>query len=301
MKTVEILMSTYNGSKTIERQIISILNQKDVKVHITIRDDGSKDTTCKEIERLIGVYRDSITLIKGVNFGWKKSFIELIKLARKADYYGFSDQDDYWLPEKLIMSIKLMENDKSDGVKLAHVNSLCTNNKLEIQDEQQKRYDKPRNRKAVIAQEYFQGCSMLWNNEAMILLQSYTPKSDVAHDFWVGTVCYYLGTIYYCDTPLFYHIRYDNNSSCDGNVRAGRKKRIDMIKNDGIVYMNPAADLISGYSDSLLKKDLRFLKEVVESKNNVIKRVKLILMPGFRRESIKSTCLFKIMILLGRY
>ena len=39
---VEVLMATYNGAKYVGRQIDSILMQKNVNVHITIRDDGSK-------------------------------------------------------------------------------------------------------------------------------------------------------------------------------------------------------------------------------------------------------------------
>ena len=41
MRNIEILMSTYNGARYVGRQIDSILNQKNVDVHITIRDDGS--------------------------------------------------------------------------------------------------------------------------------------------------------------------------------------------------------------------------------------------------------------------
>ena len=45
MKTVQILLSSYNGEKYISRQIDSILQQKDVEVHLLIRDDGSTDGT----------------------------------------------------------------------------------------------------------------------------------------------------------------------------------------------------------------------------------------------------------------
>lgn len=301
MKNIEILLSSYNGAKTIRNQIESILNQRNVAVHLTIRDDGSFDETCKVVDELSTKYPDSITLIRGQNCGWKKSFLALLRLAKKADYYGFSDQDDIWMPEKLFTSISIMEEDGEDGIKLIHVNSICTNEQLKIQKEQQKRYSQPKNHKAVIAQEYFQGCSMLWNNQAMEMLRRYIPQGNVAHDFWVGIVCYYLGKIYYCDTPLFYHIRYVKNSSSDGNVNAGRKKRMKMIASGETVYMNPAQDLLCGYSDLISGENLRFLKDVVESRNSFLKRMKLICMPDFRRENLKSTCIFKLMLLLGKY
>ena len=42
---VKVLLSSYNGEKYIDKQINSILNQKDIDVRILIRDDGSKDNT----------------------------------------------------------------------------------------------------------------------------------------------------------------------------------------------------------------------------------------------------------------
>ena len=45
MKSILVLMSTYNGEKYIEQQIDSILKQQLVKVYLFIRDDGSSDKT----------------------------------------------------------------------------------------------------------------------------------------------------------------------------------------------------------------------------------------------------------------
>ena len=46
---INVLMSTYNGEKYLKEQIDSILGQKGVDVHLTIRDDGSGDRTCEII------------------------------------------------------------------------------------------------------------------------------------------------------------------------------------------------------------------------------------------------------------
>lgn len=42
---VVVVMSTYNGEKYLTEQIDSILAQKNVRVELFIRDDGSKDST----------------------------------------------------------------------------------------------------------------------------------------------------------------------------------------------------------------------------------------------------------------
>ena len=44
-KKVAILMSTYNGQRYLNEQIISIVNQTYGNWHLYIRDDGSKDNT----------------------------------------------------------------------------------------------------------------------------------------------------------------------------------------------------------------------------------------------------------------
>lgn len=54
MKRIEILMSAYNGDKFIEEQIESIMRQRDVDVHLTIRDDGSSDETVSVIKKNAG-------------------------------------------------------------------------------------------------------------------------------------------------------------------------------------------------------------------------------------------------------
>ena len=45
MKKVTVIMSAYNGSKYIERQLDSIFRLKDVDVTCYVRNDGSTDKT----------------------------------------------------------------------------------------------------------------------------------------------------------------------------------------------------------------------------------------------------------------
>ena len=44
-KSVQVVMSTYNGEKYLKEQIDSILSQEGVDVRLYIRDDGSSDRT----------------------------------------------------------------------------------------------------------------------------------------------------------------------------------------------------------------------------------------------------------------
>ena len=116
MRRVLILLSTYNGEKYLREQLDSILSQKDVDITVLVRDDGSKDSTCKILEEYKTKHKNIVVHIEN-NIGCKKSFFTLLKYAKENhnnyDYYAFSDQDDVWLDDKLISAIKLMEQSDS--------------------------------------------------------------------------------------------------------------------------------------------------------------------------------------------
>ena len=46
-----VLMSTYNGSKYIEQQLESLINQVGVIINLIVRDDGSQDNTISILEK----------------------------------------------------------------------------------------------------------------------------------------------------------------------------------------------------------------------------------------------------------
>ena len=98
---IEILMATYNGEKYIREQIDSIISQTYSNWTLLIRDDVSKDDTVKIIkeyekkDKRIKLLEDN----KG-NLGFVKNFEELLKNSSE-DFIMFSDQDDYWLEDKI--------------------------------------------------------------------------------------------------------------------------------------------------------------------------------------------------------
>lgn len=302
-KKVLILMSTYNGGITIARQIKSILDQTCVDVHIKIRDDGSNADTVKILKDLQEEYQGYLDCIFGENIGWKRSFMELLYSAEtEYEYFGFSDQDDLWMEDKICTCIEMMENDSINGPKLAHCNSLSVDAELKPRKEQEYRVPCPPSHKAAIATEYFQGCGMLWNRKTMLLLQKYRPQNkELAHDYWVGVVSTFWGKIYFCEQPKFYHIRYEINSSADGNVKKGRLKRIGMLLAGKMAYMNPIPDLLAGYKEKMDPDDLSFLNLFRTYKSDFHNKMKILMDKEFRRPTVPSTILLKLSIFFNRY
>lgn len=302
-KKVLILMSTFNGGLNIRRQVKSIIEQNNVDVHIKIRDDGSDFETKEILKSIQDEFPDKISCSFENNVGWKQSFMKLLFTAEVGyDYYGFSDQDDLWLEDKLVSCIKLMDADVRGEIKLVHCNAISVDSNLQKREEQEYRFPWPPSHKAAIATEYFQGCGMLWNAVAMRVLQGYYPQNkELAHDYWVGLICYFFGKVYFCEEPKFYHIRYENNSSEDGNVNKGRIKRLKMLIRGLNAYMNPARDLYDGFSNLMDPKDKQFCNMLIGYKTNILYKMSLLTDMSFVRPSVMSSILFKLTILLNKY
>ena len=64
------------------------------------------DALAEVIEEYKKMDKREVCLIRGQNVGPQRSFLELIRIADKAMYYFFSDQDDIWYPDKIKNAVK---------------------------------------------------------------------------------------------------------------------------------------------------------------------------------------------------
>jgi rhamnosyltransferase len=106
-----VLMATYNGVEYIEEQILSILNQQDVKVTLYVSDDLSTDNTLSVIHRFKP--HGNVHLLSNQHkFGSAgKNFFSLIERVNfdEFDFVAFADQDDIWNVDKLYKSALYLE------------------------------------------------------------------------------------------------------------------------------------------------------------------------------------------------
>lgn len=115
---VLVLLAAYNGMRWIAEQVDSILQQTGVSVSILISVDESTDGTEAWVDELC--LRDARVrcLAYGVRFGGAaRNFFRLINecSAEGVDYISFADQDDIWLPDKLISAAQVMRAAGADG------------------------------------------------------------------------------------------------------------------------------------------------------------------------------------------
>lgn len=274
MNNVLILMSTYYGEKYIEEQIDSLLEQKNVKVQILVRDDGSNDNTCRILEKYSK--KDArIEYYQGQNMGAAQSFLELIKIAPKAEYYAFCDQDDVWDDDKLSVAVKALEKINGPAI-YSCKKRIVDSNLVELYVSG---YFDPETKLCSLARESaITGCTMVFNRSLMNILKHYIPKKVTMHDAWTRDVCLCVtGKIIFDETP---HISYRQHES---NVVGGKKDLVSKIrrfrkrsKNLTGIYEIQWKELKRGYYDIMLQNEREVLDLCISYRNTLINKMKII-------------------------
>lgn len=223
MKSVLVLMSTYNGEKFIREQLESILTQKDVELRVLIRDDGSTDKTVDIIKE----FKDNngnIKIIEGENIGYKRSFLWLLDNSETSDYYAFADQDDVWLNDKLITAVEKLEKENSKK-------PLLYTSALQRVDENLRPLSIQSfpGLKLTLYSEFvrhrFAGCTYVFNNALKNVCKGTSDINNFyySHDSWVSLMCWSSGgQIIYDATPHILFRRYGDNVSADNSTGVSR-------------------------------------------------------------------------------
>ncbi|MFH6955667.1 glycosyltransferase family 2 protein [Pseudoalteromonas sp. XMcav1-K] len=219
-----VLLATYNGEKFLEAQLNSIMNQKNVEVHVCVRDDSSEDKTLEILDSFSAKFPEKFKIIEKCkdsrhSSGVLSNFSALAEYASKTDfdYFCFSDQDDIWLPYKLS---SLLSHLKSSEI--AESNPILVFSDLMGIDEEgnllfnsfMTRLNLPTPENQNIYEACFQntvtGCASLFNRR---LLDMALPISKYAiiHDFWFALIAKYYGELIYVNQPLVHYRQHDNN------------------------------------------------------------------------------------------
>lgn len=307
---VDILLSTYNGSKYLRELIDSIINQTYQNWQLIIRDDGSKDDTFKIIQGFIKQFPEKIIYIDDqyYNLGPNQSFSKLMEYSN-ANYIMFCDQDDIWLNNKIELTIKKMlvlEGKYSDRPLLVHTDLTVVDKDLKIIFNSFWKYQKLnpecKNLNNIIIQNIVTGCSMMINKKLKELAQP-IPTDAIMHDWWIALVASIYSGIYEIESPsILYRQHNENNIGAKkysfyyyitrlGKINESHKSNIKIIKQ--------AEALLKCYKEILNKKQYKTLNSFSSIINkNKLNRLKDILIYRYRKHGLIRNIGFTITILL---
>lgn len=185
LSRVTVLMSVYNGAKTLEKTLKSIFSQT-LKPNLVCVNDASIDETAqvlnhwyKKIGERLNIITNShnLGLTKSLNFGLKK--INTIYTAR-------IDADDWWEKDKLEKQVNFLEaNPKIGLVGSWYINYGLQGNKFVTPPVTDKQI-----RKTVIYQNPFAHSSVVFRTNLVKKIGGYDEKVRFGQDYelWLRTL-----------------------------------------------------------------------------------------------------------------
>jgi glycosyltransferase involved in cell wall biosynthesis len=234
LKSVAILMCTYNGAQYLAEQLDSIQNQGYKNWALYVNDDGSKDATLAILKRYQKKWGNKKLIIRrGPQKGFCQNFLSIINDKKiTADLYFLSDQDDIWMPHKLSHTLKkIAQLDAAKPFLYCARTTYVSSDAKKILGQSDHFLKSPSFKNAFI-QSIAGGNTMAFNEQLKRTLQKY-PKADVvSHDWWLYIVNELVGgrTVYDSESTILY--RQHNKSLVGANTGfIAKLKRLRMLVN----------------------------------------------------------------------
>ena len=213
---IQILLPTYNGEKYLKEQIESILLQSYKNIKLIISDDCSSDSTCDILRK----YQESDNRIEVYfqekNLGVVKN-IEFLLNKVTSSVFMLSDQDDYWMPEKVKNSFECLKNNDADIVfgdlevvdKNLNIIYPSFNDYMLLT----RKINKYLNTKMLnYLYNCFTGCTLCLKRT---LIEKILPLPDnskfVIHDFWIGLMSSIYGKTAYMPGKYIKYRQHEDN------------------------------------------------------------------------------------------
>ncbi len=228
---IAILLSTYNGTKYLEEQLDSILNQTYSNYVIVARDDGSYDDTIQLLNEYAKKFTDKFHLLEkdSLNRGASDSFSYLIEyvlenkqsLGLESAYMMFCDQDDIWSLEKIdkqvdeMLKVEKHQTETKPMPVLIHSNLRVVSEEKSLIAESFVHYqglEIERNRFTnLVISNVVTGCTA-FINEALARKAVPVSKEAIMHDWWLSLVASAFGKLVFIDAPLVSYRQHDMNA-----------------------------------------------------------------------------------------
>lgn len=253
MKTISIIVTTYNSEETIGRTLRSIMNQQGLgtifDLDLIVVDDCSSDRTLERVReynaKVFSTEQNSGGPNKGRNIGLKHA---------KGDYICIVDHDDEWMPNKIVTQLPYLERvpivtcncifyDEVSGS--SYVRS--TNSNMDFVYFKKNETFLNRLARNFRGQIEYESGAIYWGDSKNIPYEEYFGMTDYDRQL---LLYHNRDSIEVCE-PLFYRYLHKSNLSKTGKLKI----------NDG--YMCLAA--IGRFSNLYPKESLKGMKKIYEN------------------------------------
>ncbi len=293
MDKVIILMATYQGERYLEEQLKSIVVQDYPNFELIVRDDASSDGTFFLLSLYKKRYPDKITVLRNKkNLGGTKNFLMLLRDAVKQNnreqnsvYFMFSDQDDYWYPNKISRTLTRMKRLEArygkelPGLVFTDARVVDGNGKLlapsffALQRFHMKRRVFPH----LLMENMVIGCTSMLNMPLAEILTK-VPKHARYHDWWMALLAASTGhTSYLPESTIDYRQHTDNVVGAQ-NFGTYVKKRVKEIKKQKYTLLRnfeQAMEFYQFYSTEIPDRAVEQIEEflMLQEQNFFLRRI----------------------------
>jgi glycosyltransferase involved in cell wall biosynthesis len=302
---VAILLSTRNGARYLAAQLDSLLAQTHTNWTAYCRDDGSVDSTTEILRDFhMGVgFGRCVDVSNGQRMGVAKSFLHLLAVARmgEAQFFGFADQDDVWMPEKLARGIDALAP-TPDGVPALY----CARQWLVDANLNPLRLSAPVRRPpgflSALTQNIATGCTIILNRAAVDCVLASKPPEEAWHDWWCYLVVTGCGGLVVADsTPVILYRQHGANVI--GAPASQTRRGVAAIKRGRASFMRILRAHVAalGATPHLLSGPARCQLDIVSRalENGFNARTAALRMTGFARQTFAESLIFRLWFLLG--
>lgn len=232
---VQVLLASYNGEPWLREQLDSILAQEDVEIHVEIGDDCSRDGTRALIASTWG--QDPRVRLNAWSQSSGSAGANFRRLYRHVDAAGFdfvalADQDDVWLPRKLITAIQTLQHTGAQGYSCA-VQAFWPDGREQVLAQQA----------ALRAADFLfegagQGCTFVMSQPLFTRIRQFCLDHHEAtetlhyHDWLVYLLARAWDQPWYFDPqPWMRYRQHGGNEIGSRGSLAAVRRRLDMIRN----------------------------------------------------------------------
>jgi len=222
---ISIAMTTYNGGRYIQSQLISIANQTIRPDEVIIFDDCSTDNTVKIVQDFIekNKFNNWTFYINPKNIGYIENFYQAI-MCTSGDIIFLCDQDDVWHLNKIEVMIGIFKNNshikilntsfrKIDSTSMpimSHRRINRSNNNIicdRIKSNSLKKFEFS----YILFKNISPGCTVAFNKECkMFFLKYYTKLCP--HDWELNIYGALLNGLYFFNMELTDYRIHENNT-----------------------------------------------------------------------------------------
>lgn len=229
---IQILLAAYNGEKYIETQLDSLIAQQmppTDSLQILIADDMSTDGTPEILKEYHERYPSLIELLPLEREGSAMANFMRLLAESDGDIMFFCDQDDWWMPAKVIKMLEAFES--TDQPQLVFSDAIIADENLkllEVDESALQTYNRGLTLQKLLVQNYIMGCTMAVNRPLVNGVSCGSYPGMQMHDWWLAIYAMTFGGITHVNEKLMKYRQHCDNEVGAKDIKSGSYIRSHM-------------------------------------------------------------------------